>query len=574
MHLMRQLRRFLPVLQWLPYYKRNYLSGDLSAGFTIGVLLIPQGMAYALIAGLPPVYGLYASIVPQIIYAIFGTSRQLSVAPVAMDSLLVAAGVSVMATEGTDTYIAFAILLAFFMGLFQVVLGVFRMGFITNLLSKPVISGFTSAAALIIGLNQLKYLFGIELVKSNRVYEILWNTLVKVDETHWLTMAIGVGGILVIYGFKKLNKKIPGALLAVGIGIVLVYSLGLHQNGVDIVRTIPQGLPALKFPDFSLGQWSELIPLALTISVVAFMEAFSVAKALETKKKDYQVDANQELIGLGAANLIGSLFQSYPVTGGFSRSAVNLESGANTPLASVFSAAVVVITLLFLTPLFYYLPTAILASVIMVSIVNLVDLKYSIRLFKEDKVAFALLMVTFLVTITFSMVPGIISGVVLSILILLYHMAYPHIAVLGRIKGQNVFRNVKRFSDLEIWKDKLIMRVDAPVTFINIQYIKDYIIREVEGNPQIKQVIIDASAISHVDASAVQGIIELIRTLNEHKIQFLIAEVVGPVRDSMFKTRLMEEIGFENIYLTLNDALESEGRLAHRRRARAVQHND
>ncbi len=571
---MRQLRKFFPVLQWLPYYRRAHLNGDLSAGFTVGVLLIPQGMAYALIAGLPPVYGLYAAIVPQLIYAIFGTSRQLSVAPVAMDSLLVAAGVSVMATEGTDTYIAFAILLAFFMGLFQLLLGVFRMGFITNLLSKPVISGFTSAAALIIGLNQLKYLLGIELEKSNRVYEIIWYTIQRLDETHWLTLVIGVVGIIVIYGLKQVSRKAPGALAAVVIGIVLVYTMNLHEKGVDIVKAIPEGLPAFTLPDFSLGRWGELVPLALTISVVAFMEAYSVAKALETRKKDHQVDANQELIGLGAANLIGSLFQAYPVTGGFSRSAVNFESGANTPLASVFSATLVVITLLFLTPLFYYLPTAILAAVIMVAIVSLVDMKYAIRLFKEDKMAFVLLMVTFLVTMSFSMVPGIISGVVLSILILLYHMAYPHIAVLGRIKGQTVFRNVKRFSDLDLWKDKLIMRVDAPVTFINIQYIRDYILREVDSNPQIRQVVIDASAISHVDASAVQGIIELIKTLKDREIRFLITEVVGPVRDSMFKTRLMEEIGFENIYLTLNDALESEGKLANRRKARAVQHND
>jgi len=531
-------------------------------------------MAYALIAGLPPVYGLYASIVPQIIYAIFGTSRQLSVAPVAMDSLLVAAGVSVMATEGTDTYIAFAILLAFFMGLFQLLLGVFRMGFITNLLSKPVISGFTSAAALIIGLNQLKYLLGIDIAKSNRVHEIIWNTLQRAEEVHWLTLLIGVGGIVLIRGLKQINHKLPGALVAVTIGIILVYGLKMHETGVEIVKNIPQGLPALKLPEFSLGQWGELVPLALTISVVAFMEAYSVSKAIETRRKDHHVDANQELIGLGAANLIGSLFQAYPVTGGFSRSAVNLESGANTPLASIISAMLIVITLLFLTPLFYYLPTAILASVIMVAIANLVDVKYTIRLFKEDKVAFSLLMVTFLVTMSFSMVPGIISGVVLSILILLYHMAYPHIAVLGRIKGQTVFRNVKRFSDLDLWKDKLIMRVDAPVTFINIQYIRDYILREVDSNPQIRQVVIDASAISHVDASAVQGIIELIKTLKDREIIFLIAEVVGPVRDSMFKTRLMEEIGFENIYLTLNDALESEGKLANRRKARAVQHND
>ncbi len=570
---MRLLRKYFPILQWLPYYKKAQLNGDLTAGFTIGVLLIPQGMAYALIAGLPPVYGLYAAIMPQVVYAFLGTSRQLSVAPVAMDSLLVAAGVSVIATEGTDAYIGFAILLAFFMGLFQLLLGLFRMGFVTNLLSRPVISGFTSAAAVIIGLNQLKYLLGINVEKSNKIYEIIWNTIQRLGEVHWLTLVMGVGGILLILWLKHISQRIPGALISVIIGTGLVFSLNLHEGGVEIVRTIPQGLPAFRLPEFTLGQWGELIPLALTISVVAFMEAYSVAKALEAKKKDHQVDANQELIGLGAANLVGSLFQAYPVTGGFSRSAANLESGANTPLASVFSALLILLTLLFLTPLFYYLPTAILASVIMVAISKLVDVRFALRLFKEDKLEFVLLLVTFIVTIGFSMVPGIITGVVVSILIHLYHTAYPHIATLGRIKGQTVFRNIRRFSDLEVWEDKLVLRVDAPVTFINIQYIRDYIIREIDRDFRIREVVIDASAISYVDASAIQGIIDLIEVLRTRGVRFLIAEVVGPVRDAMFKTRLMDEIGIENIYLTLNDALESEGLIAKRRRARAVQHN-
>ena len=282
---MNWIQKSLPILQWLPNYKRSQLNGDVFAGLTVGIMLIPQGMAYALIAGLPPVYGLYASIVPQLVYAIFGTSRQLSVAPVAMDSLLIAAGVSVLATEGTDAYIGFAILLAFFMGLFQVLLGIFRMGFITNLLSKPVISSFTSAAALIIGLNQLKYLLGVEIEKSNKVYEIIWNALQKLDETHLVTLLIGIGGIAIIKGAKNIHKSIPGALIAVAFGTILVYFLSLNEGGVSIVQTIPQGLPPFKLPNFDLGKMGELIPLALTISVVAFMEAYSVAKAIEAKRK-------------------------------------------------------------------------------------------------------------------------------------------------------------------------------------------------------------------------------------------------------------------------------------------------
>lgn len=554
---MNFIRKFLPILQWLPNYQRDHLSGDVYAGLTVGIMLIPQGMAYALIAGLPPVYGLYASIVPQIIYAIFGTSRQLSVAPVAMDSLLVAAGVSVLATEGTDAYIGFAILLAFFMGLFQLLLGVFRMGFITNLLSKPVISGFTSAAALIIGLNQLKYLIGVDIEKSNKIYEVLWNAIENVGQTHLLTLLIGVVGITVIVLIRRYNKRIPGSLLAVVFGILIVYGFNLHLEGVSIVESIPEGLPPFELPNFDLGKWSELIPLALTISVVAFMEAYSVAKAIETKRKDYKVIANQELIGLGAANLIGSLFQSYPVTGGFSRSAVNDQAGANTPLSSIISAALIALTLLFLTPLFYYLPTAILASVIMVAVYGLIDFRYARTLLKDHKVEFVLFLVTFLVTLNFSMVPGIVSGVVLSILILLYRSAYPHIAKLGRIKGQSDFRNIKRFKNLEVWEDKLIIRVDAPLTFINIQFIKDYIEDELSKNPEIKYLIFDAASVSHLDATAANGITELLKEFKDKGIILVITDVIGPVRDILFDTGLLGLIGEEHMYLTLNDAIES-----------------
>ncbi len=569
---MNIVQKTFPITQWLANYQRAYLPGDLFAGLTVGIMLIPQGMAYALIAGLPPVYGLYASIVPQIIYAIFGTSRQLSVAPVAMDSLLVAAGVSVLATEGTDAYIGFAILLAFFMGAFQLLLGVFRMGFITNLLSKPVISGFTSAAALIIGINQLKYLLGTEIEKSNKVYEILWSAVQKIDETHLITLFIGIGGIVVIKGAKKIHNNIPGALIAVAAGTAIVYFFQLHSAGVNIVESIPKGLPSFQWPQFELGKISELIPLALTISVVAFMEAFSVAKAIEAKQKNHKVIANQELIGLGAANLIGSLFQSYPVTGGFSRSAVNHQSGAHTPLASIFSATLIGLTLLFLTPLFYYLPTAILASVIMVAVAGLIDFRYVKKLWRENKIEFGLLMVTFFATITFGMVPGIVSGVVLSILILLYRAAYPHIAQLGRLKGQSEFRNIKRFRDLEVWDNRAILRIDAPLTFINIQNIKDYIEALLEENDKIKQVILDASAVSQIDASAAQGISDLLGTFQEKNIQLLLSDVIGPVRDTLHRTGLLGIIGEENIYLTLNDAVNASPDGDYQYRDLALQH--
>ncbi|MCO6358072.1 SulP family inorganic anion transporter [Roseivirga pacifica] len=549
------MKQFLPILSWLPNYKKADLSGDVFAGITVGIMLIPQGMAYALIAGLPPVYGLYASVVPQIIYAIFGTSRQLSVAPVAMDSLLVATGVSVMATEGSEAYVTYAIMLAFFMGVAQFLLGAIRMGFITNLLAKPVISGFTSAAALIIGLNQLKYLLGVNLEKSNQVHRIIIDAFGKVGDTHIVTLLLGVAGIVLIKGIKKVNPKIPGALVAVVAGILVVLVFGLHNTGVSIVREVPEGLPAMMLPDLSMETIEKLLPLSLTIAVVAFMEAFSVAKAIEAKRRDYKVNPNQELIALGAANIVGSLFQSYPVTGGFSRSAVNNQAGANTPLASIISAVLVALTLLFLTPLFYHLPHAILAAIIMVAVSGLVDLTYAKTLWKTNKIEFALLLATFLITLQFSMVPGIVSGIILSILILLFKAANPHMAILGRVQGVGEFRNVKRFKDLELWEEVFVIRVDAPFAFVNIQTIKDRILNEALSKKGLKFVVIDAGSVAYIDATAVAGLRDLMESLEQKQIKVLFAEVIGPVRDAFYRNNLVPENSEEFFFLTTDNAV-------------------
>lgn len=552
----KKVKQFLPILSWLPNYQKSQLNGDLFAGLTVGIMLIPQGMAYALIAGLPPVYGLYASVVPQLIYAIFGTSRQLSVAPVAMDSLLVATGVSVMAVEGSEAYITYAIMLAFFMGVAQFTLGLIRMGFITNLLAKPVISGFTSAAALIIGLNQLKYLLGIEIEKSNQVYKIILNALSNIGETHIATLAIGLLGILIIKGIKKISPKIPGALIAVVAGILVVMALGLEDKGVSIVKEVPSGLPSMMLPDLSLETIQKLLPLSLTIAVVAFMEAFSVAKAIEAKRRDYKVIPNQELIALGAANIVGSLFQSYPVTGGFSRSAVNNQAGANTPLASIISAVLVALTLLFLTPLFYNLPHAILASIIMVAVASLIDIGYIKILWKTNKIEFGLLMATFIVTLQFSMVPGIVTGIILSILILLFKAANPHMAVLGRVKGLSEYRNTKRFKELETWPELLVVRVDAPFVFVNIQTIKEKILTvALEREDKLKYVILDAASVAHIDATGVIGLSDLMESLEEKGIELLFAEVIGPVRDAFYRNGLVHNEPEKVFFLTTDNAV-------------------
>ena len=313
------MKKYLPILDWLPHYKKAYLAGDISAGITVGIMLIPQGMAYAMIAGLPPVYGLYAAITPQIIYAIFGTSRQLAIGPVAMDSLIVAAGVSVIAEAGSEYYTAMAILLSFMMGTIQFSFGLFNLGFIVNFLSKPVISGFTSAAALIIGINQLQHIVGFDLQRSNNIFSIILEAIQKVEKLNYYALAIGITSIILIRALKFYNRRIPGALIVVILGTLLVYILRLDYNGIFIVKDIPQGLPKFSVPEFSFENINKLGSIAITLALIAFMEAISVAKAIESKHKgEYKLNNNQEMIGLGLGNIIGSFFQAYPTTGGVS----------------------------------------------------------------------------------------------------------------------------------------------------------------------------------------------------------------------------------------------------------------
>ena len=321
------LKKTLPILQWLPSYKKEYFSGDLTAGLTVGIMLVPQGMAYAMIAGLPPVFGLYAALIPQVIYAILGNSRQLAVGPVAMDSLLVSAGLGALSLSGIDTYIAMAVFLALFMGAIQLLLGILRMGFLVRFLSKPVISGFTSGAAIIIGLSQLKHLLGIEITRSNQVHFLLGNAFKNIHLTNVYALCIGLSSIVLIQVIKKLNKKyrkrFPAALALIFLGVGVVSFFELYAFGVQIVGKVPRGLPSFQVPKIPLDRISELAPIAVTLALIAFIEAISVAKTVAEKHPEYEIDPNQELIALGTANMVGAFFQSYPTTGGFSRTAVN-----------------------------------------------------------------------------------------------------------------------------------------------------------------------------------------------------------------------------------------------------------
>ncbi|MGA9238681.1 SulP family inorganic anion transporter [Robiginitalea sp.] len=550
------LKRYFPILDWLPGYQKQWLSGDLSAGITVGIMLVPQGMAYAMIAGLPPVFGLYAALVPQIVYALMGTSRQLAVGPVAMDSLLVASGLGALALSGIEEYIAMALFLALFMGGIQLLFGLLKMGFLVNFLSKPVISGFTSAAAIIIGLSQLKHLLGTDIEGSSQIHILLSNAFKTLGDTNLFTLGLGIAAIIVIRTLKKINRKIPGALVAVVLGVLAVYFLELSSSGVRIVGEVPDGLPGLTLPALDTARISELFPIALTLALIAFMEAISVAKAVEEKRGENHVKANQELIALGASNIVGSLFQSYPTTGGFSRTAVNDQAGANTGLASLISSAVVGLTLLFLTPAFYYLPNAVLAAIIMVAVFGLIDLKYPARLWKNRKDEFALLVITFLLTLGLGIKEGILLGVLASLLLLVYRTSKPHIAILGRIRDTPHFRNLDRFAtDTDNPEEFLILRFDGQLFFGNKDYFRAQLQKQIEKKGEgLEYVILNAEAVNYIDSTAVFMLRSLVADLKKENIRFAVAGAIGPTRDILYTSGLIEDIGPENLFSNTNEA--------------------
>ncbi|MEX0289687.1 MAG: SulP family inorganic anion transporter, partial [Flavobacteriaceae bacterium] len=404
------MRNFFPFLHWLPKYNKRDFPKDLLAGFTVAIVLIPQGMAYAMIVGLTPVYGLYASLIPLVIYAFLGTSKQLAVGPVAIDSLLVAAGLATLSISGINNFISTVLFLTLFVGLIQLVLGFLRMGFFVNFLSKPVISGFTSAAALIIIFSQLKHLLGANIEGSSVFHELILNAVQKLGETNLYDFGFGIGGILLIVVLKKWSKRIPGILIAVILGILGAYLFDLEVEGLKLVGAIPSGLPNISLPvadmETNLQYLRDLWPIALTLALIGYLEAISIGKGIEEKNNEDGISPNQELVALGASNIAGSFFMSFPITASFSRSAINNEAGARTNLAGLITAAIVLLTLLLLTPLFYYLPKAILASIIMVSVFGLIDVHYASSLWRHRKDEFVLLMLTFLITLFI----GISSG--------------------------------------------------------------------------------------------------------------------------------------------------------------------
>lgn len=550
------MKQFFPILNWLPKYNKSTFLSDLVAGFTVGAMLIPQGMAYAVIAGLPPIYGLYTATIPLFIYAIFGTSRQLAVGPTALLALLTASGLTKLELGSTAEYIQMAIVLALMVGIIKLLMGIFRVGFLTNFLSHPVIGGFTSAAALIIIFSQLKHLLGINIPRSNFVHEIFINTLSNISEIKWITLLVGCSGIFLLVLIKKIHKKIPGALVLLLLGISITYFLQLQQMGLAIIKEIPAGLPSFTIPAVSFATIKLLLPTALAISFMSYIASYAVAKTIRNQHKNYKISANQELIALGLSNIGGAFFLSFPVTGGFSRSAVNDEAGAKTGVALVVSAIVIIITLLFLTHLFYYLPKALLAAIIIVSVVKLIQIKEAKFLWIANKYDFILMLLTFLGTLILGIENGILLGVLLSLVVLIYNTSRPHIAVLGNIKGTTTYRNIKRFSNLDIDEDALIVRVDSQLCYTNINFFEDEIQKLLQEKNNIKLLILDFQSVGNVDTSAIHGIEEIVDECKQLNVEIMFTSLLGPVRDAFAKAGLTQKTGKAQFYLTIERALQ------------------
>lgn len=549
------LKRWIPALDWMGSYPRSQWIHDGSAGLTTAVMLVPQGMAYALLAGLPPILGLYASTLPLILYSLFGTSRQLAVGPVAMVSLLVLSSASAVAAPGSAEFIGAAVLLALLTGAIQIVLGLFRAGFLVNFLSHPVISGFTSAAALVIGMSQLKHLSGVPLSATHSIFASVTEIAQKVGEVHLTTLGLGIGAMTLLIALRRYFPKFPRFLAVVVVSSLVVWLLDLNNHGVAIVGYVPKGLPSIQFPSFSLEWLAQLWPAAMTIALVGFMESVSVAKAFASKHR-YEILPNQELIALGMANIGSAVLGALPVTGGFSRTAVNDQAGARSPMAAIVTALVIGLVLVAFTPLFHYLPKTTLAAIILVAVAQLVDIAEVKHLWHVKRADLALLVFTFVATLLLGIEEGIALGVGASLLWFVVRTTRPHTAVLGRLPGTTVYRNLLRFPDARPVDGVLILRIDAQFYFGNVSFLKETLRKYLaETTPAPHTVIIDASSINELDSSADAALHEIAEFLDRSHVRLYFASVKGPVRDVMQRSGFWEKLGLDRFVFEVHDAV-------------------
>jgi SulP family sulfate permease len=513
-------------------------------------------MAYAVLAGLPPIYGLYASLLPLLIYPFFGTSRHLAVGVIAIDMLIVAAGLSALAEAGTAEYVELAILLAAMVGLIQILMGIGQLGFVVNLLSRPVIAGFTSAASIIIMFSQLGNFLGIDLPQSQHVYTLIWEAIQRFDGVHGLTMLVGSLALGLLFFFKRWKPLFPAPLLVVALGILGAWGLHLNAEGVAVVGSIPTGLPRPDLPAISLGNARALLPTALTLALVQFMSVISLGKVFAAQHR-YSIDPNRELVAIGASNVVGSLFRSLPISGSFSRTAVNAQAGARSPLANIFAALLIGLTLLFLTPLFAYLPIPILAAIIIAASVGLLDVKELRYLLRTKRVDGSIALLTFVVTLLVGIQEGVLTGIAASVVAIMYRISRPNVAVLGHLPGTRSFRDVQRHESAGRIEGILMLRVDASFSFANAEFLKDLILKESQASDHsIRAVIIDASSINDLDTTAAGVLTAVSETLKKRGVDLYFGGMKEPVMRTMRRTDLYDVLGEDHFYLSPHRAVK------------------
>ena len=558
--------RFLPPLAWLRGYDGTTLASDLLAAVIVTIMLIPQSLAYALLAGMPPEAGIYASIAPIVLYAIFGTSRALAVGPVAVVSLMTAAAVGEIAQSGTAGYVTAALTLAFLSGAMLLALGLFRLGFLANFLSHPVIAGFITASGILIAASQLRHILGIE-AEGHTLPQILSSLWAHLGEVNVITLGLGLAATAFLFwvrgGLKPLLRRMglgpqmadigakTGPVLAILATTLAVWGFDLGARGVAIVGEVPQSLPPLTLPSFSPDLLAQLFVPALLISVIGFVESISVAQTLAAKKRQ-RIDPDQELIGLGSANLGAAFTGGFPVTGGFSRSVVNFDAGAETPAAGAFTAAGLALAALFLTPLIHYLPKATLAATIIVAVLSLVDFSILKRAWAFSHADFAAVSVTILLTLIFGVEAGVSAGVVTSILVHLYKTSRPHMAVVGRVPGTEHFRNVLRH-EVETQPHVLSLRVDESLYFPNARFLEDQLAQYAADKPDLTDVVLMFPAVNEIDLSALESLEAINTRLRDADIRLHLSEVKGPVMDRLKRSHFLDELTGE-VFLSQHEA--------------------
>ena len=570
-------KKYFPILVWIKHYTYDDFASDTVAAIVVTIMLIPQSLAYALLAGLPPQIGLYASIIPLLIYSIFGTSNTLAVGPVAVIALMTFAVCSKFAQPGSSEFVSIAILLAAISGLILLLMGILRLGFITNFLSHPVISGFITASGLIIAASQLKHILGINGDGSNLI-TILSSILKNISEISIVTLFIGILSLFILYWSKKRFKSFlknsnvneflsdlisrTGPIIAVIVSTFFVWIFGLGDNAVSIVGHIPKGLPEIKFPEITLNDFFEIFIPALLISIVGYVETVSIAQTLAAKRRE-KIEHNQELIALGLSNFGSGLSGGFAVTGGFARSVVNFDAGAKTPAAGAFTAIGIAFSTLFLTSLLFYLPKATLAAPIIIAVLSLVDFKSVIKVFSYSKTDGLAMVSTIVVTLCFGVEIGIVSGVVLSLIMFLYRTSRPHIAKVGQVPGTEHYRNEDRH--IVISSNKVIcLRIDESLYFPNARFLEDTIYKFIINNKNAKHIIIMCSAVNYIDSSALESLEFVNSRLNEAGVKLHLSEVKGPVMDQLKKTNFLDELTGEVFLTNFQAFLKLEPKMANK----------